>query len=220
MAGKGVRLGRDLAIRTKQVVDQVDGYRGAAVKTPVPTANPRRQTRYYKTPSGGIPEPPTGTGDMLSSAMCTLMKINQTGDALQQTNTTEKVYSRTAIEGDKVIEVKQVGGRPFAAIAETTTIIHVECFNPTGEAGDHETTCDFKYSIRRLEGDTTTLATDLSPLFRNRPTNILMSAGQFGHARKLANGDWQLLDVNETVSGGVECIDGSMPDDVDEGQTP
>lgn len=117
----GVELSKDLALRTRSVVQFVEQQRGESERTANGMPAFGRPTRFYKTPPGGIPAPAAGQF-MISSADCRLLKINDDNNQLVETNTDEKVYSLEPIAGDTLIEVSQINGVPFAKVSAVSSL--------------------------------------------------------------------------------------------------
>lgn len=102
-------LSKDLALRTKRVVEAVEQNRGATARIELPQSQ-LRQRRFYKLTEGAMPAP---TDDLTPSSVdCTLLKFD--GTDLIETQTIETVYSNVAFDADSIITASQVGGYTFA----------------------------------------------------------------------------------------------------------
>ena len=114
---EGVKIGLGLAKDMRTVVQQILGNNGQESNGRFPATN-QRQPRFYKATSG-IAAPANATTP--GSATCTLMKFNTAGTALEATNTTETVYSFSAIATDEIFAAKTTAGKIFAETSAGTT---------------------------------------------------------------------------------------------------
>lgn len=125
--------------------------------------NPGRPPRFYKTPdvnNDNIPSSAT-----LFPLDCKLMQITSPSEGnfeFSETTVTEEVLFDYIPESDVVIQATNFNGRP-CAFSQQLKIMPVELVKSSGDAGDLDTKCSFKYDIYSYGGGEL-LDSDVNPL--------------------------------------------------------
>ena len=108
---------------------------------------PGRPPRFYKTPEIDNDQIPSTAS--LFPLECTLMKITSTTDGnfeFSETKIVEEVLFDYIPEANVVVQATNFNGRP-CAFSQQLKIMPVQLVKSSGEAGDLNTKCSFKYDI-------------------------------------------------------------------------